>query len=389
MQCNQNQPVLITGYIKLRSKTGEVYFVRAFIDPGSETNLMSEKLARMLKLKKVRLDIEVRGATGNKFFESGIVTIGVQPWFDQSDKVKFPTSFILMKQLPQTNPFRFDKNIPEFSGLTMADPEFNKSSAFHVLLGIEFWSMIIQEHLVCSKSGLRAQKTTFGYVVFGAMNNAERNQLSAINMRVSIEKRELSLMNQLLARFWELNEQSENSLSVTEERAESYFSETIQRDDQGRFVVRIPFVEGDIALGESRAIALQRFKQLERRFNRDSELCEKYNDFMREYLEMGHMREANTHEQRANGYYIPHHAVPRKFRVVFDASCATSNGKSVNDIQLAGPNRQEHLSIIIMRFRFHRYVLSTDVRKMFRQFRMHNDDLIFQKILWRFSANKT
>lgn len=98
------------------------------------------------------------------------------------------------------------------------------------------------------------------------------------------------------------------------------------------------------------------------------------------------MRGATISERRASGYYIPHHAVTKRFRVVFDVSWATSNGKSVNDIQLPGPNRQEHLFVIIMRFRFHKIVFATDVRKMFRQFKVHPDDLIFQKILWRFSA---
>lgn len=387
MQCNQRLPVLITGYVKLQSTTGETYFVRVFFDPGSEVNLMTEKLARMLKLKRVRFDVEMKGSTGRKFYESGIVTTGVQPWFDQSERIKFMTQFMTMKQLPQTNPFEFDKNIPEFSDLILADPEFNKSSQFHLLLGIEFWSSIIREHIVFSTTGLCAQKTVFGYVVFGSINQSEHNSLSAVVMRLTIEEKQMSILNQLLTRFWELSDPSENSYTVAEERAERYFSETVQRDADGRFTVRIPFIDGDLSLGDSKEIAKQRLKQLERRFNRNSGLREKYNEFMEEYLELGHMREATTCEQRANGYYIPHHSVIKRFRVVFDASCATSNGKSANDIQLAGPNRQEHLSVIIMRFRFHKIVFSTDVRKMFRQFKMHPEDLNFQKILWRFSAN--
>lgn len=387
MQCDQKLPVLMSGYVKLQAKTGEIYIARAFIDPGSEANLMTEKLARMLKLHRVRFDIEIKGATGRKFYQSGIVTTEVQPWFDQSDD-KFQTRFITMKQLPQTKPFEFDKNIPEFLGLTLADPEFNKSSTFHILFGIEFWASIIREHVIVSTTGLCAQKTLFGYVVFGAKKQSDGNLTNTISMRLTVEDKEMSILHKLLARFWELDDPSERIYTVAEEQAELYFSETIQRDGNGKFVVRIPFIDGDIRLGESRTIALQRFNQLERRFKRDPDLREKYNEFMKEYLDMGHMRLATAVEIRANGYYIPHHAVTKRFRVVFDASCATSNGKSVNDIQLPGPNRQEHLAVIIMRFRFHRIVFSTDVRKMFRQFRMHSEDLKFQKILWRFSANE-
>lgn len=341
-----------------------------------------------MKLKKVRFDIQINGATGKKFYNTGIVTTVIQPWFDQSDEIKFSSHFYLMKQLPQTNSFKFERNIPEFNGLILADPEFNRSSAFHLLLGIEFWVSIIQEKLIFSTSGLCAQKTIFGYVVFGTILQSERNLMNATAMRITIEDKEFSVVNQLLARFWELNDSSECNLTVAEERAERLFSQSTERDKNGRFIVRIPFIDGDIELGESRAIASQRFNQLERRFNRDPDLREKYNEFMKEYLELGHMREATIFERRARGYYIPHHAVTKRFRVVFDASCATSNGKSVNDIQLPGPNRQEHLFVIIMRFRFHKIVVTTDVRKMFRQFKIHSDDLIFQKILWRFSATE-
>lgn len=177
-------------------------------------------------------------------------------------------------------------------------------------------------------------------------------------------------------------------MTAAEERAQWYYEETTKRDTQGRFIVRIPFIDGKIELGDSQALARNRFFQLERRLGRDSSLRAKYNEFMNEYLELGHMREATIEEQRAKGYYIPHHPVTKKFRVVFDASCATTNGKSVNDIQLAGPNLQEKLAFVIMRFRFHKHVFATDVRKMFRQFKMHPDDLAYQKIFWRLSEQE-
>lgn len=152
--------------------------------------------------------------------------------------------------------------------------------------------------------------------------------------------------------------------------------------------MRLPFNDNILELGESRTIALKRFFQLERKLERDNELRENYNTFMQEFLDLGHMRKATNYEKRANGYYIPHHAATKKFRVVFDASCVTSNGKSLNDAQLAGPNLREHLAMIIMRFRLHRIVFATDVRKMFRQFKIHKDDLIYQKIIWRFNLNE-
>lgn len=108
--------------------------------------------------------------------------------------------------------------------------------------------------------------------------------------------------------------------------------------------------------------------QLERRLNYDSKLRESYHQAMRDLLTSGIMRLAKKEERAETGYYIPHHPVTKRFRIVNDASCTTTNGKSLNDVQLAGPNLQTKLTTIIMRFRFHKFVLSADIKKMFCRF---------------------
>jgi len=88
-------------------------------------------------------------------------------------------------------------------------------------------------------------------------------------------------------------------------------------------------------------------------------------------------------------YYIPHHAVLRdnslttKLRVVFDASCATDTGKSHNDILLKGPSIQDDLINIISRFRTHKYAMSADIEKMYRQIWIAEKDRDFQRVFWR------
>lgn len=77
---------------------------------------------------------------------------------------------------------------------------------------------------------------------------------------------------------------------------------------------------------------------------------------MREYEQLGHMIEAkNPPEPDEKCYYIPHHGLisSKKFRVVFDGSCKTTTGISLNEAQLVGPKLQKDLHEIIMRFRRH------------------------------------
>lgn len=87
--------------------------------------------------------------------------------------------------------------------------------------------------------------------------------------------------------------------------------------------------------------------------------------------------------------YIPHHPVLResssttKLRVVFNASCKTSNGSTLNDHLMIGPKLQRELPTILLRWRQFHYVYTADIEKMFRQIRIHPDDVDFTRILWR------
>ena len=85
---------------------------------------------------------------------------------------------------------------------------------------------------------------------------------------------------------------------------------------------------------------------------------------------------------------LPHHGVIRessdttKLRVVFDGSASSTTGVSLNDTLHTGPKLQEDL-FPLMRFRFHQYVLTGDIGKMYRQILIRPEDRKYQQILWR------
>ncbi|KYN12351.1 hypothetical protein ALC57_15464 [Trachymyrmex cornetzi] len=85
---------------------------------------------------------------------------------------------------------------------------------------------------------------------------------------------------------------------------------------------------------------------MERKLRRHVELSAQY-DFLAEYLALGHMSAIESPSDTAlTPVYIPHHSVLRetssttKLRVVFNASCKTTNGTSLNDHLLIGPKLQ-------------------------------------------------
>ena len=111
--------------------------------------------------------------------------------------------------------------------------------------------------------------------------------------------------------------------------------------------MRLPRREGQDRLGESYEQAKRRLHHLERRFREHPDLHQAYSEFMQEYEELGHMNQINEDaNSKVERYYLPHHAVFKSSsstthtRVVFDGSCHSSNGLSLNDTLLVGPRIQ-------------------------------------------------
>ncbi|XP_050676437.1 uncharacterized protein LOC126973267 [Leptidea sinapis] len=154
----------------------------------------------------------------------------------------------------------------------------------------------------------------------------------------------------------------------------------------------MPLKEGpEKALGDSYYIAKKCLESLERKLIKQPSLKEKYKEFINEYADLGHLTKINRPEF---GYFMPHHAVIReksettKLRVVFNASSKTHTGKSLNDILMVGPVVQSDLISILLRFREHKYVLTGDIEKMFRQTEITPSQRHLQLILWREDCNQ-
>lgn len=102
------------------------------------------------------------------------------------------------------------------------------------------------------------------------------------------------------------------------------------------------------------------------------------------------MRETNKEEMSmTSGYFVPHHPVIKedsfitKVRIVFYASCKSSNRFSLNDCMVVGPTIQSDLFCLITQWRLKKIAISADIEKMYRQIWLEQEDSLFQKNLWR------
>lgn len=342
-----------TGIIRAVDNMGCTHYLIAMFDTGSEINLIAEKCVKKRGLKKETRKVQILGITGD-LMSNGMVNLQISPWFDEERKVSLSRTFMVAKSVPALRERSISKDVAEFKELLMADPQYYKSRNLDVLLGVEIWAKIVQPSIRRSLSGLCAQETLFGYAIYGSVTPIIRADLNPIQVTcaaVSYDERSWYHADKILPKIWELADESiyEPEMTVADARAEEIFRKTTRRTAEGRYIVKIPFAVDNVDLGDSKATALQRYFELEKRLQRAG-ARDKYDEFIQQYVKLGHMRLATSVEKGAVGYYIPQHVVLKRYRVVFDGSAATTNELSINDVQLQGPNLQEKLPRILLRF---------------------------------------
>ncbi|XP_004536857.1 uncharacterized protein LOC101448765 [Ceratitis capitata] len=273
-------------------------------------------------------------------------------------------------------------NWPHVQGLVLAGPYFAEPGCIDILIGMDVMDQLICMEFRKGPPGTpMTQKTVFGWTLFGNIVNPVTLTNNLLSLHCDIH------LDRALARLWELEELPEKRYLTHEENfCEDHFISTHKRMPDGRFVVELPLKPNE-SLGESRDFAVRNLLRIERRLESNNELRLQYNEFMRELIEMGHMEAIS--ETTSMAYYMPHHpvikesSVTTKLRVVFNASAKTTNGNSLNGTLFVGPQLQQDLYTILIRFRTHRYAVTADVAKMYRQVCVSSKHVDLQRIVWR------
>lgn len=95
---------------------------------------------------------------------------------------------------------------------------------------------------------------------------------------------------------------------------------------------------------------------------------------MKEYIALGHMKPVPVTElPLPHNYIIPHRTVLRpssstmKLRVIFNFSCKTGQGISLNNVLMVGSKTQSELFDLLVLFRSYQFAFTCDMEKMYCQ----------------------
>ncbi|XP_075157629.1 uncharacterized protein LOC142230895 [Haematobia irritans] len=387
-----NETILLRTALVQIEYEGELFTIRALIDPGCQRTFLSERIRNRLKVpyRKALFEISGVGETTQKADKECELVL-----YSPKHDFRFAISAIVLPKLTKRLPsVSFNvKYSRELKGLDLADPYFNKSSNIDLILGNDSERFVNIEGIkknICGQA--TAYNTIFGWVLSGPMV-AKEVQTFTTNV-ATFEDDEVSNM---LRKFWEIEEIPSIPLCSKEDKyCQDFYKATTSRDTDGRYIVRLPFKEefpNSLFLGSSRFLALAQYSRLETTLVTNPELQEQYHAVLNEYISLDHMEETSSQEISEQGkyfsFYLPHHAVVRpehkstKVMVVFNASRKSKSGFSLNDILYTGPTLQNDLISTILNWRRYEYVYSGDIQKMYRQIKVHPLDRPFQRILFQ------
>jgi len=381
--------MLATAIVHAFDHKGSQRACRVLLDCGSQANFVSRNFLNTLGIEASTTNISIAGINGTITSSSQLARIKLQSRVSTfCATIDCIVTDRITDKLPSTTLRRAIFELPR--NIKLADPQFHVSSDIDLLIGAElFWQILCIGQIRASPGNPTLQKTRFGWILAGRLGQSSdaTKQIQSFHTLVTNAQ-----LDKQLSRFWQAETiENHNELSAEEAFCEQHFLNNVSRMPEGRYIIKLPFKEQIVAkLGDSKEIALRRLYGLEKRFARDPNLKAQYTQFLDEYLELGHMKlveDVTCNEQES--YYFPHHCVfkgaadDRRIRVVFDASCKSSTGVSLNDALLPGPVTQQDLMSILLRFRIFLYALAADIVKMYRQIMIHPSQTRYQRILWR------
>lgn len=386
------QSLLPTVQAYARDTSGHFHIVRALLDSASMCSFVTESCVQKLELRRSHACLSVTSLSCQKAGTTrGQVEIELFPIHYTGTPITLDA--LIMNKITSKLPLS-DIDISSWSAikpLTLADATFNHPNKIDILIGVKhFYKIQSPEPIIDVSQDIIAQNTKFGWVLAGQTVLNERTMSLC-----TVSEDKCDNFHDILQNFWKLEEVPACKTHSPEEIAieNHYVSNTVEMAD-GKYSVKLPFNTNVCNLGESKPTALRRFYSIEAKFKRDPQFKLNYVKFMDEYLSMGHMEEVSHAVKTNESFYLPHHAVIKKessttkTRVVFDGSCKTSSGVSLNECLMSGPNIQKKLVTILLNFRTYNIAFASDVEKMYRQIWVSSSDRDYQRILWRYEPSE-
>ncbi|XP_063544363.1 uncharacterized protein LOC134752623 [Cydia strobilella] len=379
----------------------QTHRLRVFLDTGAATNFITKACCERLNLKVTPAPAIINGIGKIQDRAFGITQLTIHSRFDS--RCSYTVCCRVMNEITDILPSAELEitQLDHLQGLPMADDEYYLPGEIDCLIGNELFPTLLGPGKVTSPtSSVVGIETTLGYIAGGRAHcfpHSLENKTRSLNAH-NLEKTffcqtEDFALDQLTQRFWEIENVPEKThFSPDDEACEKHFQSTYTREDDGTYTVALPFKHSPAELGSSYSAAKHRLLNLEKKLD-STGLRSDYNATIQTYIDQGYLIKVPNNFQNTDSYYIPHRAVYRpdketsKTRIVLNAGCKTTSGKSLNDLLYVGPVLQNNIFELLLNLRMFSIAISADIEKMYFQVKLSPDHHSFQRILFRFDTN--
>ena len=360
---------------------------KILLDEGSQRSFVTQDLARSLALQpssQERINISSFGATcpTSRTLDVAIINLLTRC----GETVQLSVLIVPFIAMPLQDTFSVSvTSLPHLCGLQLAHP-LTAEGKFEIslLVGADHYWDIVGDHVVRSH-GPTAVESKLGYLLSGPMQPVPHSPTANVLMVTNSSCSDFNL-----ERFWTLESVG---VSLTDDISKDnmldhYLTSCLKRADDRAYVARFPWKPTHPVLPTNITIAERRTRHLVKRLAMTPKLLQVYNQILTEQETRGFIERVEVSRDHSGTHYIPHHSVEKDslttpIRIVFDCSCRqASTYPCLNDCLMIGSPCSNDLCAILVRFRLHRFGISTDIEKAFLHIRLHPDDRDFTRFFW-------
>lgn len=381
---NSNSGVLASACIptvEVRTKDARVF---AVLDTASDASFCSRELVKALQLKGKVISLSLSTLHGKHSSQSEIVDIEVTS-IDHSCKLLLTNVFVV-DAIP-VNTATYVTDLPHLRDLVINSPAAHST---HLLIGQDNAEALIPLEVRRGEPGEPfAVKTLFGWSMNGPVRGASqvKGVVKSCNFVTASVQGDTKLDEKLM-KWWSIEDEGMSSAitmahSREDEGVLEYWDKELKLIDN-HFQLPIPW-RPDVDFPDNRQVALHRLRITKGKLLKDNSFAQ-YDGEVKKLFDKGYCERAPLTPLSDKVWYLPHHAVrgkrnPEKLRIVFDCA-ARYKGKSLNDKCFSGPDLNNRLLHVLLRFRLHPFAFTADIEAMYYQVLIPPHERDALRFLW-------
>ena len=362
----------------------------AFLESGSTVSFIDQSVQEKLRAQGTGVTPNIAGIHGTKDLKTERVPLKIKGLHSKVHSIEaFAHPSI---SLGNTN-YNYIKLKQSFNHLSVLPNKSFNLMEVGIIFGQDAYELQRPlDYKIGTRSEPFAVLTELGWVVSGPMTGKRRQKDYHFDFTEDVKVAENIQI------WWDIETYASKITVVGQSKKELQAQKMLESTAKftgERYEVRMLWSEPEQNLPNNYSSALGQLYSLERRFQRDPNLKNLYQQSIDTDVEKGFVKILDESEVKGtfgNEWYLPHHPVlnPNKPGKVRRVCNAASKYKEVclNDKLLAGPDLLHGLIGTIFRFREGPIALTADIESMFLQVQVPEQDRSCLRFLWRPRTNE-